>query len=100
MISMPPTLGPWTNIFGTKRCTLLLWQKHTIPSYIETHPSFYFHSRGSADIGGFGEAFNVDLFIPGIASLVNHHSALDNGKSPAMGSDPYCTIIYLSIHPS
>jgi hypothetical protein len=39
-------------------------------------------ARGSADIGGFGEAFSVDLFIPGIASLVNHHSALDNGTSP------------------
>jgi hypothetical protein len=37
--------------------------------------------RESADIGGFGEALRVDLFLPGPASLVNHHAALDNGTS-------------------
>lgn len=36
--------------------------------------------RESANIGGFGEAMTVDLFLPGPASLVNHHSALDNGR--------------------
>ncbi|CAJ1970481.1 unnamed protein product [Cylindrotheca closterium] len=32
----------------------------------------------AAGIGGFGEAMNVSLFIPGLASLVQHHTYLDN----------------------
>ncbi|KAG7370513.1 SET methyltransferase domain containing protein [Nitzschia inconspicua] len=31
-----------------------------------------------ANIGAFGEAHNVKLFLPGIMSLVNHHPTLDN----------------------
>ena len=34
----------------------------------------------ASGIGGFGEALDVQLFLPGVASLINHHSALDNGK--------------------
>lgn len=36
--------------------------------------------RESAEIGGFGESRRVDLFLPGPASLINHHAALDNGE--------------------
>jgi hypothetical protein len=35
--------------------------------------------RESANIGGFGEALRVDIFLPGPASLINHHAGLDNG---------------------
>lgn len=41
------------------------------------------HVRESAAIGGFGEGRRVDLFLPGPASLVNHHAALENGKGSA-----------------
>lgn len=35
--------------------------------------------RESANIGGFSEARRVQLFLPGIGALVNHHPVLDNG---------------------
>jgi hypothetical protein len=79
---MLPTMGPWKNIFGTKRGNTLLWKtRHSELMFINPLLRAVF-ARGSAYIGGFGEALNVDLFIPGIASLVNHHSALDNGTPP------------------
>lgn len=44
------------------------------------HAHLFIHSsRESANIGGFGEALKVDVFLPGPASLVNHHAALANG---------------------
>jgi hypothetical protein len=34
--------------------------------------------QDAAGIGGFGEALNVSLFLPGLPSLVQSHSSLDN----------------------
>jgi hypothetical protein len=42
--------------------------------------SFQSFRRETQNIGGFGEALHVDLFLPGAASLANHHCTLDNGK--------------------
>lgn len=57
----------------------ILWT--CLPAYLLTCLLACLLLRESADIGGFGEALRVDLFLPGPASLVNHHAALDNGTS-------------------
>jgi hypothetical protein len=64
-----------------------LWYETKKPKlgWIESYYAGYSFPRASSmyreskDIGGFGEARNVELFLPGIASLLNHHAVLNNG---------------------
>jgi hypothetical protein len=51
--------------------------------------------RESANIGGFGEALKVDIFLPGPASLVNHHAGLENGAFRNKPDSPERTKIFL-----
>ena len=69
-------LGPCLSIYGTIA-------RYAHLGYLFTSFSnpcrFCCTFRDAGEIGGFGEAMDVELFLPGIASLVNHHAALDNG---------------------